>query len=422
MKFEIRYYTLAILLSICVLVETLALTYMQENGSVFYYSSSLLYFLSGILICIIPIISGADTGKYLKENEFIGKSIPYLTVLFFIALTVYHIVALKQIYRTVPIDKKWADMLPSIILACQRFLQGKIVYGPAPEIFNNSIIPYLPLMWMPFLPAVMFDFDPRWITLAAEFTGIFIILIKVIRRNVVIPFIPILIGGVGLFLLLNYLIIKNPTYWSMTEEGLVAGFYMILSLVLLRSNYWVIGLAMTACTLSRYSLLFWIPVYFAYVLFTKPRSDFWKLFISYTVSMLLLFILPYFIKDPQYFIGIPMGYSRLTHKFWAINRIDAHLYYNVGLFKFFNQDNCYLMSFWEIVTSLAAPVLFIFISQKSKPRFELNKKYISFCSFKLSLIFFFSFIQMPYMYIFVPVTLISYVVLFEYLIVQMDTL
>ena len=209
MIFERRHYILSMALSICVLLETLALTYMQEKRATFYYSSSVLYFISGLAICIIPIISINRNGKSIRANEFISKSIPYLGGLFFMMLVVYHIVWLKSIYHNVAIDKQWADMLPSIQLACQRFLQGKIIYGPAQEISANSIIPYLPLMWMPFLPAVILDFDLRWITFAAQFIGISIALKPVFGQKKLVPFVPVVIAGIGLFLLLNYLIIKN---------------------------------------------------------------------------------------------------------------------------------------------------------------------------------------------------------------------
>ena len=418
MNFQKRYYTISIGLSICVLLETLALTYMQQNGATFYYSSSILYFMAGLGICLIPLIPLHKESKSISANKYTNQVIPYLGVLFLLALIVFHVIRLKSLYSNIGIDKKWADMLPTIELACQRFLQGKNVYGSAPEIWDTAIIPYLPLMWVPFLPAIVFDFDLRWITLIVQLLGIALILKPILVRKKTVPFIPSIIAGLGLFLLLNFFLYKNTTYWSMTEEGIVAGFYLLLSYSLLRGNYWMIGLAITGCTLSRYSLLFWIPIYFAFIFFTKPRLDFGKLFLSYAVSMLLLFILPYFIKDPSYFINIPIGYSKLVPNFWVHSKIDEHLLYNVGLFKFFNVASLHLMPTLEVITSFLAPLLFSLIVWRLKNKYPLNERYISYISLKISLIFFFGFIQMPYMYIFVPVTLISYLLLFDYLAIQ----
>jgi len=412
------HYILSLALSLCVLLETLSLTYMQQNGGAFYYSSSILYFISGLGVSIIPILPISQMGKSLRSYELINKSIPFLTGIFFIVLFYDHLSVLIPLYRRFAIDKNWADMLPTIQVACQRFIDGKTVYARAPEIWDYSIIPYMPFMWMPFLPAVSLGFDLRWITFTAQFLGLLLIFIPLFTPGRKYPLIPLIIDGTGLFLLLNFTLMKRTDYWIMTEEGVIVAFYLLLSYTLLNKNYWLIGIAIMACTLSRYSLIFWIPVYFIYVLLTRPRSDFWKLLIAYGTSMSIFFILPFFIKDPSYFINIPLAYSKFTTYFWTQNKIDEHLYYSVGFFKFFRYQTIPLMSIFEVITSFSAPLIFLLILWRLKMKFALNERYIAYSSLKLSLAFFFGFIQMPYLYIFVPVTLMSYIVLFDYIALQ----
>ena len=414
-----RHYILSLVLSICVLLETLALTYMQqEYGAFFYYFSSIIYFFSGLAICIIPIIPLNNTGKSFNLIQPLNRSIPYLVCILFAILIGYYIVHLIPIYRSIKIDKNWADMLPTITVACQRFLHCKSVYGPAPEIWDGAIISYFTMMWAPFLPAEIFNFDYRWITIAFQFSGTALAFIPLFTRWRNMSFISTLIALTGLFLFYNYFVMKRSEYWSMTEEGVVAGWYMLLSFALLRKNYWLIGLAIMACALSRYSLVFWIPVYFSYVFFTQLRSDFWKLFLSFSISMLLLFIIPFFIKDPWYFIHIPIAYTHFYSGFWISQRIDEHLFFNVGLFKFFTLSTHNIMGLLQIASSFSIPIIFIIIALRLKKSSAINEKYIAFTSLKISLVFFFAFIQMPYLYIFVPVTLISYILLFDYLALQ----
>ena len=413
-----RHYILSMVLSICVLIETLAMTYMQQKGGTYYYSSSILYFICGLVVCIIPILPISQTGKSLRSNEFISKSIPLLAVIFLIVLFCDHLSVLIPLYKRFAIDKKWADMLPTIQIACQRFIEGKTVYAPAPEIWDYSIIPYMPFMWIPFLPAVLLGFDLRWITFVTQFLGLLLIFTPLFSLARKYPIIPLIIAGTGLFLLLNFTLMKRTDYWSMTEEGVVVAFYLLLSYTLLNKNYWLIGIAMMTCTLSRYSLILWVPGFLGYVFFTRPRSDLWKLFLSYCVSMSAFFIIPFFIKNPTYFIHIPATYTKWLDSFWIRNNIDQHLYYNVGFFKFFKFETYYMMPMLQVITSFSVPLIFLLIIDKLKRKFELNEKYIAYSSLKISLIFFFSFIQMPYLYIFVPATIISYTVLFDYIALQ----
>ncbi|MCW3125326.1 MAG: hypothetical protein JWO03_984 [Bacteroidetes bacterium] len=409
-----RYYIIALALSICVLLETLSLTYLQQSGSTFYYSSSILYLLSGLAVCILPLVPVSKI-SFLKTPARINKSIPYLLGAFILFLIGHHIVRLTTEYSNMPIDARIADMLPCLQVACRRFLHGEVVYGPAPEIYPGSIIPYLPAMWIPFIPASILGFDFRWVTVAMQLFCVGLAMMPVLNRNRSIPLLPAIIGAAALFLLFNYFLYKRTDYWTMTEEGVVAGFYLLLSLALLRRNYWLIGLAIMCCTLSRYSLILWIPVYFGFVFLTRPRSDFWKLFLSYTGGMLAVFVIPFFIRDPLYFIHIPRGYIGLTDRFWHSYGVEEHLLYNVGLFKFFSFGQVHNMLILEVITSFLAPLILILSALWLKKRFELNDRYFAYASFKISMVFFYAFIQMPYLYVFVPLTLMSFAVLFDYL-------
>ena len=78
-----------------------------------------------------------------------------------------------------PLDYRNADMLPVIKIMNERFLHGewKHVYDSIPGIWSESKPIYLPCMWLPFSPAVAFNFDVRWITVAALFI-VFAVLIN----------------------------------------------------------------------------------------------------------------------------------------------------------------------------------------------------------------------------------------------------
>jgi hypothetical protein len=413
--FNRRFYLLSIALSLCVLLETVSFTYMQENGARFYYSSSVLYFLTGLAVSLLPLIATSGESRLIKGFGSISKYLPFLFGIFFLAILGYHIWLLKPLYKLFPIDKRWEDMFPALQVACQRLLAGKTVYGPTPEVWPRSILQYMPMMWMPYLPAEYFSFDYRWTTLTLQFLGLGAAFTPLFDRRKALPLIPSLIAAAALFLFINFFLIKNHNYWLLTEEGVVTGFYVLLGFALLRGNYWFIGIAMMTCTLSRYSLVFWIPVYFAYVFLMRPRSDFWKLALSYGISMSVFFFFPFFIKDPAYFFRIPATYTRFIPGFWVENHIDAHQYYNVGLFKFFTSRTCLTMNVWAAVTSFLAPLILILAVKAFRNRIPVNEKYLGYATLKIALVFFFSFMAMPFQYVFVPATLMSYAVLFYFI-------
>ena len=134
-------------------------------------------------------------------------------------------------------------MIPSIQLACQRLLHGSPVYGPAPEIRTGALIPYLPMMWIPFLPAEIFEFDYRWITFSAQMLGILLTLWPLLRHGRGSPLVPSLLSGAGLFLLVHFFLQTRQDYWALTQEGVVTFFYLLLGFALLRQNFILIGLA-----------------------------------------------------------------------------------------------------------------------------------------------------------------------------------
>ena len=412
--FDRRYYVLAIALAFCVLFEGLSYTYIQDVGSVFYYSSSILYFLSGLGVCLLPLVAINKGDKAIKGVVALSRYLPVFFALFFVFALLYHIGFLNHLYNRFPVDKQWEDMLPAIQVGCRRLLSGSKIYAPTPEMWDDTVFQYLPTMWMPFLPAEIFSFDYRWITLGLQFIGLTFAFAPLIRSKKNIPLIPSLIATTAFFFFINFFLARSINYWVLTEEGVVTGFYLLLSAALLSRNYWLIGLAMTGCTLSRYSLVFWIPAYFGFIFFYRSRTEFWKLALSYGASMSVLFIIPFFIQDPAYFFHIPATYTRYIDRFWLENHVDQHKYLSVGFFKFFTSKLSHSMNIWAAVSSFFAPLILLFWAGR-KGRNGINDKYVEYASLKISLIFFYGFISMPYQYVFMPVTLMSFVVLFSYL-------
>ncbi len=60
-----------------------------------------------------------------------------------------------------PIDPAQSDVIPSIQVFVRRWLAGEVVYAPITD-FDYLLYPtYLPLTWLPFVPAEILSFDYR---------------------------------------------------------------------------------------------------------------------------------------------------------------------------------------------------------------------------------------------------------------------
>src|SRR5260221_1065397 len=145
-------------------IETLCATYglkMAAHTAVV----SIIYFAAGIGIALL-IISIPAPEK--KQFVFVstGKFNNYFKYAVFLIMVVMAYIVANYWFYLIPIDIDYADMLPVIKVMNERFVAGqwKHVYDNIPEIWNGIRPVYLPAMWLPFSPAIMFNFDMRWIT------------------------------------------------------------------------------------------------------------------------------------------------------------------------------------------------------------------------------------------------------------------
>ena len=343
----------------------------------------------------------------------------YLPVLFFCGLAglfVFHVLELSALYKSFPINARYADMLPVIEFSCKRLLQLSPVYAPINEIYQGEINAYLPMMWLPYMPAVIFKFDLRWITLTALFIGLFTVATPVFKAHKNIPVVPFLITCISFFLVCNFFLTHGTDFWAMSEEGVVTGFYLLLAFALLQQNYYLIGLGIALCLLSRYSLVPWIPVYLVFLYLTE-RINFKKTATVLVIFVAIVFVLPFFIWDPLYFLKLPFIQSGSQDWFWENNKLSVTKdFTTVGMYKFFLPKYSHLMMPVELVSSIIFPAILIWQTLKRK----LNHRFIGFCSLKLSLVFFYNFIPVPYDYLFFPATFISYALLFYFISTQVQ--
>jgi len=306
----------------------------------------------------------------------------------------------------IPLDPDFADMLPIMKVMNERFLQGhwRQVYDPIPEIWNGTRPIYLPAMWLPYLPAIALKLDMRWVTVVSLLVVFAIIggLIQ-IRKNKYFGYGQIAVAAV----LFWWIFSRNDVHGfiSMSEEGVVILYFVFLTLAIISGNPVLMGITASLCMLSRYSMIGWlVPC----LIFFIAKKNFRKLILfalTGTVCMILFFLIPFGYQSLDRMISLPGNYVAFAKHVWEYS---SEVYWlNLGMAKFYGPHRMAALHHTLIILSFGIPVLFMCFCLIQK-KWELQN--INLACFKLSLLVFYQFIDVPYGYLFYTCSFVSMVI------------
>ncbi len=312
----------------------------------------------------------------------------------------------------VPIDSRRSDILPTIQVMNQRLIQGQYPYNVIKS-FGYELSPtYLPLMWMPFLPATLFNFDERWMAfLIWAIAAVLLVRQAYIERLsteakwliTLLPFFHFIIIEEG----------TNDTFGN-TCEIMIAGFYMLFALQLTKirkilagnpvKSGAVMAVFLSLCLLSRYSFLLWLPLCFV-VVWTENR----KLALSTAAwvlgFVLVIFVIPFLSKDPMIYFNGLKHYEKAALIIWESPELSGILYEGQGLAGLFRHDMTGEMSERlaalqrsHVLFSLASVIICGLIWWKKRAQMQHLSLFLL-GSLKFYFAFFYGFIQVPYTYL-----------------------
>jgi hypothetical protein len=394
-------------------VETLCATWcLKIHGWTPFFS--ILYLLSGLgiagLLLRLPAISfhpPALSAWRLPINQ------RRLVIVGLIGLVLYS--WCLYWFDEIPIDITNADMLPIIKIMAERFIAGQHshIYDPIPSIWHGVQPIYLPAMWLPYVPAIAAGIDMRWTAIAGLLFafGAFIFLYdtnKTSRR----PF----LLGVFAFLLFWWVVADNtPGIISVSEEGVVIGYYVLLVLALASGRPWLTGIAISLCMLSRYALVGWVPAYMVFLALEKKWRQLSIITLTGILCFVLLFLLPVGYVTFLRLAHLPQDYIDFAARVWH----DSPDVFSTapGLAWFFGRKHIAFLHGLLIVLSFTVPMVFTIVAflrakRRAAPSlFDSPGANIPLATLKLSLVVFYCFIDVPYLYLFYTSSLVSLVIL-----------
>jgi len=300
-------------------------------------------------------------------------------------------------FEEMPIDITNADMLPIIKVMGERFIAGRHshVYDIIPWIWNGTQPIYLPAMWLPYVPAIFLGLDMRWIAVAGLLFA-FAAFIFLYRPGKYANF----FLGVIAFLLFWWLVADNTAgIVSVSEEGVVIGYYVLLVLALFSGKPWLTGIAISLCMLSRYALVGWIPAYLGWMAMEKKWRHLSIITLTGMLCFVLLFLLPVGLETFVRLARLPGDYVAFAGRVWK----DSPDVFSTapGLAGFFGPRRVGLLHYLLISLTFIAPLLFLFFGRRQR---AAN---LPVAMLKLGLVVFFCFIDVPYLYLFYTSSFVS---------------
>ncbi len=268
------------------------------------YFSPLVYVIATAFLCYRLLSNTDKQESNLKQPNSPNK----LLVLIWFGLVTITLFWTFYIYASHPIDIAKSDIIPLLKeIYYTRFIRGEFVYAIVNGYDYVYWTPnYLPMHWMPFVPAFYFGFDPRWISIACWLfaTGMYTMYLLKTNSSFTDKLCKLLLPFIFLFVIFY----KQTLSVAHNVELLIASFYMLLALALMEKNRFLFVVGSVTTLLSRYMSLFYLPIELYDAWRTKNKKAFIGL-MAITLLVGLIYFVPFLSVDPQIFFKGAAAYD-----------------------------------------------------------------------------------------------------------------
>jgi hypothetical protein len=206
----------------------------------------------------------------------------------------------RKLFLAFPHPEERSDVLPQIEVQFDRFLRGEFPYKPLEDISYHPFPVYMPLHWFPMGLAKMFHMDMRWSAFWLYVPASMVFGYAIGKQSLATTYKAILCFFPSLPLW-SYLLFGDADL-IITPEILIAGYYLMLASGLFLRNKTIILIGFIFCLLSRYTLVFWMPLFSILFLFSEGWGRTIRFFTVLMFAITVLYVLPFFSKDPSIFL------------------------------------------------------------------------------------------------------------------------
>lgn len=394
--------TLSIILFVLVMLEILSMADLLIK-----------YDRVTVSLCAFAISLSIGIVVMLKAPTPISPSRPtptWILALGCVILTWVTIHNAQILLRKVPVDYHLADMLPIMQIMSKRFLDGQQVYAIIPEIWGDMQPIYLPAMWMPYIPSVMFNFDPRWITVFFTLLAVAVPLLILPKKHKNTWWSLLLIPALAV--LFRQFLKLDVQYITLCDEGVVVGWYVLLGWALWKGNPYLIGTFIAISVLSRLSVVGFIPAYMIWLFFFQSRDKAIRVAITGGSVGLVLMVVSQAIFHIKVFTDLPGRYLEAIMG-TEFQKLQGAIQEGLGIAKMLPQSAFPALAMADKVLAFAVPLLLVGIYARFRSHFD--SRWFPIGMLKIGLVVFFNLLIIPIITLFYASTFLSVAMLAFYL-------
>lgn len=325
---------------------------------------------------------------------------------------------LRKLFAHFSDPVRYSDVIPQLESLYDRFAKGEFPYAPVKLTTHAPYPVYLPLNWLPVGIGRWLNIDTRWVGVGFLLVPFAMFGWYVFRKNiaswlkVILVFLPSIV--------LWSTILPNTIHMPVTLETLIAAYYMVLAIGLASRNLPLIVIGIILCFLSRYTLVFWFPL-FAYLLWTNtPRRNSFIVWGSLLVSSVIV-LAPFFVTHPDAFLsGLEYHNNCAIAEMQGYGESNVSWSHEAGVyfaahFKALLPGSAASKTFWVRVVQASLMILLNVIGilgyRKLKGKVDIYKYGLGYLY--LFMLLFYMFSPLTYRYYFIPLLMISAIFIAE---------
>lgn len=232
-----------------------------------------------------PILISSPTRKSGLAGALTGM---------FAALLCYE--ELRKVFAKFTPPGKVSDVLPQLEILYSRFAQGEMPYTPV-DVGTHVLYPvYMPFSWLPIGISCFLEIDARWsgYILFVVASGIFGYFVFQQNRSLMAHMVAAILPS---FVLWAY-ILSGEADIAICFEVAIASYYLLVAAGLLGRNKLLVAAGIALCLLSRFTLVFWLPLFALLLWQNIPKRQNFLFWGAIVAAVLLFYVVPFLSKDP----------------------------------------------------------------------------------------------------------------------------
>lgn len=390
------------------IVEMLLYVFLRnKTGFIF---SPLLIVGVGFFLSIYPLFLSRNNQTQVIHSTITDatnkKALSRIWIVFWI-LALTYVIWSAILFKANPIDINQSDIIPFIKdVYLERLRAGIPVYSPYTGFNYGTFTPsYLPGHWMPFVIPYLLQIDFRWICVAVFVVAGFLFCQYVVKTdqskraliNISLPF----------FVVFS-IYLKQGKDAAHTIELMIFGYYLILGVSIFSVKAINKAMGVTLPLLSRYTFMFWIPVY-ALSLFLNDRRLFLKTMLFGLLLMAVLFM-PFVLQTPDMYKEFNANYISGVINEWKGQAWQQpgdkpfQLFQGFGFASWFYEFSSgdlqqKIIALKNTMLVLGLILMIAQIAYFLKHKNKINQQLFSLLALKAALTVFYAFIMVPYTYL-----------------------